>query len=87
MITRLRDEAVVIGDGVEVRVLRIGRDGVRLGVSAPPHIRVHRREIYDLIRDQNRVAAQSSGSHRAVIERMRRSARRDETRLPDTHDL
>ena len=73
MITRRRDEAVVIGDGIEVRVLRIGRDGVRLGVIAPAHVRVHRGEIYNLIRDQNRVAAQSCRSPQARIAQVRRS--------------
>ena len=55
--TRKRHEAIMIGDGVEVRVLRVGRDGVRLGVNAPVTVSVHRREIYDQIREENRVAA------------------------------
>jgi len=55
--TRKRHEAIMIGDGVEVRVLRVGRDGVRLGVSAPATVSVHRREIYDQIREANRTAA------------------------------
>jgi len=55
--TRKRHEAIMIGDGVEVRVLRVGKDGVRLGVSAPASVSVHRREIYDQIREENRAAA------------------------------
>ena len=55
--TRKRNETIMIGDGVEVRVLRIGREGVRLGVTAPPSVPVHRREIYDQIRDENQRAA------------------------------
>ncbi|MGE3276378.1 MAG: carbon storage regulator CsrA [Vicinamibacterales bacterium] len=55
--TRRRDEAIMIGDGIEVRVLRVGRDGVRLGVTAPPVVAVHRREVYEQIRDENRTAA------------------------------
>jgi carbon storage regulator len=55
--TRKRDETIMIGDGIEVRVLRVGRDGVRLGVTAPAEVPVHRREVYDLIRDENRRAA------------------------------
>ena len=43
--TRKLDEAIIIGDGIEVKVLRIGKDGVRLGVTAAPHVPVHRREI------------------------------------------
>ena len=55
--TRRRDEAVMIGDGIEVRVLRVGKDGVRLGIVAPPEVRVHRREVYDQITAANRSAA------------------------------
>jgi carbon storage regulator len=55
--TRKRNETIMIGDGVEVRVLRIGREGVRLGVTAPASVPVHRREIYDQIRDENQKAA------------------------------
>jgi carbon storage regulator len=55
--TRRRDDAIIIGDGIEVRVLRIGRDGVRIGVVAPSHIPVHRSEIYAQICDANKRAA------------------------------
>jgi carbon storage regulator len=57
VVTRRRDEAIVIGDGVEVRVLRVGKDGVRLGVTAPPDVAVHRREVYDAVCAANRSAA------------------------------
>ena len=55
--TRRRNDAIIIGDGIEVRVLRIGRDGVRLGVVAPTHVPVHRSEIYAQICAANRLAA------------------------------
>ena len=57
--TRKRDEAIMIGDGIEIRVLRVGRDGVRIGVSAPASVSVHRREVYDQIREENRIAARA----------------------------
>jgi carbon storage regulator len=57
VVTRKRNEAIIIGDAIEVRVLRIGRDGVRLGVTAPASIPVHRTEIYTLICEENRAAA------------------------------
>ena len=58
--TRKRDQTIVIGDGIEVRVLRIGREGVRLGITAPPSVPVHRREVYDTIRSENCRAAAAS---------------------------
>jgi len=64
--TRRRGDAIVIGDGIEIRVLRIGKDGVRLGVTAPPDVPVHRGEIYDQIKAANQQAA----SHPDVIGRL-----------------
>ena len=55
--TRRRRQTIRIGDGIEVQVLRIGRDGVRLGVVAPPEVPVHRQEVYEQIREANRTAA------------------------------
>lgn len=54
--SRKRDEAIVIGGGIEVRVLRTGKDAVRLGVSAPADVLVHRREVYDAVRAANQSA-------------------------------
>ena len=54
--TRRRGETIMIGEGIEVQVLRIGRDGVRLGVVAPPSVPVHRQEVYDQICEANRTA-------------------------------
>jgi carbon storage regulator len=62
VVTRKRDEAIVIGDGIEVRVLRTGRDSVRLGISAPPDVVVHRREVYDIIRTANAAASSADPS-------------------------
>jgi carbon storage regulator len=73
VITRRRDEAVIIGDGIEVRVLRVGKDGVRLGITAAPHVPVHRREIYDQIRAANASAA-AVGEPLAIVERLRGAA-------------
>lgn len=44
---RRRDEAIMIGDDVEIVVLGIQDGKVRLGIKAPENVEVHRREIYD----------------------------------------
>ncbi len=66
--TRRRHDAIIIGDGIEVRVLRIGRDGVRLGIVAPSHVPVHRSEIYAQICEANRRAASGAADSSAVAE-------------------
>jgi carbon storage regulator len=70
--TRRRHETIMIGDGIEVRVLRIGRDGVRLGIVAPADVPVHRQEIYNQIRDANRSAAQTPHPLSDIAARLRR---------------
>ncbi len=55
--TRRRNEAIIVADGIEIRVLRVSKDAVRIGVTAPADVPVHRREIYDQIREENRRAA------------------------------
>lgn len=70
--TRKRNETIMIGEGIEVRVLRVGKEGVRLGVTAPAQVAVHRREIYDQIREANRVAAAGSAESTAGEEHLRR---------------
>jgi carbon storage regulator len=72
--TRKRDEAIIIGDGIEVRVLRVGRDGVRLGVTAAPHVPVHRREVYDQIRAANASAAAHVSALSQAAARLRAGA-------------
>ena len=69
--TRRRNEAIRIGDGVEVRVLRVGRDGVRLGIVAPADLPVHREEVYEEIRNANRSAAGSARNVEDVATRLR----------------
>jgi carbon storage regulator len=76
VVTRKLNEAIVIGDGIEVVVLRNGRDGVRLGITAPPHVPVHRREIYDTIRAANAKAANAAPKVEGLVEQLRKRIER-----------
>lgn len=69
--TRRRGETIMIGDGIQVKVLRAGRDGVSLGVIAPLQIQVHRQEIYDQICEANRAAADATDVAASLAERLR----------------
>jgi carbon storage regulator len=57
VLSRQRDETIMIGDDVEITVVDIRGDKVRLGISAPRNIQVHRKEVYDAIRRENQQAA------------------------------
>ncbi len=58
VLSRQRDETIMIGDEVEVTVVDIRGDKVRLGITAPRQIQVHRKEVYEAIKRENRAAAQ-----------------------------
>ena len=57
VLSRQRDETIMIGDDVEITVVDIRGDKVRLGITAPRHIQVHRKEVYDAIKRENQQAA------------------------------
>jgi carbon storage regulator len=59
VVTRKKDEKLIIGNEIEIQVLRIGRDNVRLGIKAPTHISIYRYEIYEAIKQENVSAVQS----------------------------
>jgi carbon storage regulator len=57
VLSRQRDETIMIGDEVEITVVDIRGDKVRLGITAPRQIQVHRKEVYDAIKRENERAA------------------------------
>jgi len=60
VLSRQRDESIMIGDNVEIIIVDVRGDKVRLGITAPKEIPVHRREIYDAIQ---REKAEKKESH------------------------
>lgn len=58
VLSRLRDETIMIGDEIEITVVDIRGDKIRLGISAPARIAVHRKEVYEAIGRENRDAAE-----------------------------
>lgn len=57
VLTRRIGESLVIGDEIEVSIVEIRGDQVRIAVNAPRNISVHRKEVYELIQQENREAA------------------------------
>lgn len=52
VLSRKKDEKIVIGDTISIMVIDIRGDKVRLGIDAPRDVTVHRREVYDAIKNQ-----------------------------------
>lgn len=60
VLTRKLHQSIIIGDGIEVVVLEVRGEQVRLGIKAPRDVTVHRKEIYEQIHDENEGAASVS---------------------------
>lgn len=60
VLSRQRDETIMIGDDVEITIVDIRGDKVRLGITAPRQIQVHRKEVYEAIKRENQRAANLS---------------------------
>jgi carbon storage regulator len=65
VLSRHRDESIIIGDNIVITIVEVRGDKVRLGIQAPTDIPVHRQEVYDAIqrekagRQQDRTASAS----------------------------
>lgn len=53
VLTRRKGEKINVGDDIVITVLDIKRNQVKIGIDAPEEVDVHRKEIYDRIKDQN----------------------------------
>lgn len=57
VLTRKENESIMVGDDVEVKILDLKENQVKLGIVAPRSVAVHRREVYLAIRAENAQAA------------------------------
>lgn len=53
VLSRQKDESIIIGDNIVITIVDIRGDKVRLGINAPTEVPVHRQEVYEAIRREN----------------------------------
>jgi carbon storage regulator len=70
--TRKKEESLIIGNEIEVTILGTAGGGVKIGVSAPRHISVHRKEVYEAIKRENIAASQSQIPSPEVLKQLLR---------------
>ena len=59
-LSRKKNESIMIGADIEITILEIGRDKVKIGINAPNHVTIHRKEIYSQIKLANQEASHIS---------------------------
>ena len=62
VLSRQRDESIIIGDNIVITVVDIRGDKVRLGIDAPKEIPVHREEVYEAIKKESMNASSQAKS-------------------------
>ncbi len=64
VLSRHRDESIMIGDNIVITIVDIRGDKVRLGIQAPTNVPVHREEVYEAIKRE--AATATSDSTKAI---------------------
>ncbi|KKB41128.1 carbon storage regulator CsrA [Bacillus thermotolerans] len=57
VLTRKTGEAIQIGDDIEITVVSVKGDQIKLGINAPKHVDIHRKEVYLAIQEENEQAS------------------------------
>lgn len=57
VLSRKLEQSIMVGDDIEIKIISVQGDTVKLGISAPKNVPVHRKEIYIEIKDENIRAA------------------------------
>jgi carbon storage regulator len=78
VLTRKPGQSIMIGDGVEVQVLSVAGEKVRLGITAPRDVSIFRHEVYDRIEHENtaRREDEDEGTNAAVEDALERLGQR-----------
>lgn len=68
VLSRKKDEKIIIGDSITLMVIEIRGDKVRLGIEAPKEIAVHRQEVYDAIVRENEMKKEADAEASKPVE-------------------
>lgn len=68
VLSRKVNQSIMIGDDIEIKILEIRGDQVKLGIEAPKKVPVHRKEVYEAIIRENLLAAQMAAQVEQKVE-------------------
>lgn len=59
VLSRKKDQAIMLGDNIEITIIEIQGDQVRIGINAPKNVSIYRKELFIEIQEENKKAASS----------------------------
>lgn len=62
VLSRKKDESIMIGDQIEIKILAVDGEQIKIGIVAPKTVKVHRSEVFEAIQAQNKEALSASSS-------------------------
>ncbi|MFI2130123.1 carbon storage regulator CsrA [Lysinibacillus fusiformis] len=62
VLSRKKDESIMIGDQIEVKILAVEGEQIKIGIVAPKTVKVHRSEVFEAIQAQNREALSTTSN-------------------------
>ncbi|MFL1994947.1 carbon storage regulator CsrA [Lysinibacillus irui] len=62
VLSRKKDESIMIGDHIEIKILAVEGEQIKLGIVAPKTVKVHRSEVFEAIQAQNKEALSTSST-------------------------
>ena len=69
-LSRKKDEAIVINNDIEVTIIEVKGDQVKLGITAPKSVPVYRKEVYLQIQEENRAAANETAQAMEALKKL-----------------
>lgn len=67
VLSRKEEQSIIIGDNIEIKILSIKGDTVKIGITAPPELKIYRKEVLEEIQKANVKAVQSSKNLKDII--------------------
>ncbi|MCY9546097.1 carbon storage regulator CsrA [Lysinibacillus xylanilyticus] len=69
VLSRKKDESIMIGDQIEIKILAVDGEQIKIGIVAPKTVKVHRSEVFEAIQAQNKEALSASSSFLELLKK------------------